>query len=61
MMKIVPLVLLGCATMCFAQQVPVAPDTDIRAAEAWAFPLNPSAGPRAAKPDVNTSMRVPGS
>jgi cytochrome c553 len=53
--------LLGAAA-AFAQKPGAASaNAEIAAAEAWAFPLNPSAGPRAAKPDVHKSLRVPGS
>src|SRR5690348_6319478 len=53
--------LLGAAA-AFAQKPGAASaSTEIAAAEAWAFPLNPSADPRAAKPDVHKSLRVPGS
>lgn len=62
MMKIVPLALLGCATMCFAQQAPVAPDANIRAAEAWAFPqFPPPPDPHAPKSDPNKIIHVAGS
>jgi len=61
MMKIVPLALLGCATMCFAQQVPIAPDAEFRMAMAWAFPLNPEPDLRAPAPDMHKPLHVPGS
>ena len=61
MMKIVPLALLGCATMCFAQQAPVASDTEITAAEAWAFPQFPPPDAPAPKSDPHKTIHVAGS
>jgi cytochrome c553 len=61
MMKIVPLALLGCATMCFAQQASVASDSDIRVAEAWAFPQFPPPDPHAPKSDPRKVIHVAGS
>ncbi|MGH8216639.1 MAG: c-type cytochrome, partial [Rhodanobacteraceae bacterium] len=61
MMKIVPLALIGCATMCFAQQASVASDTNIRVAQAWAFPQFPPADPLGPKPDPHQIVHVTGS
>ena len=61
MMKIVPLALLACATMCFAQQAPVASDAEVIAAEAWAFPQFPPADPLEAKPDPHKVIHIAGS
>jgi cytochrome c553 len=49
-----------CAS-AFAQALPIHPDTEIRAAMAWAFPLNPPPDPDARKPDMHKSLHVPGS
>jgi cytochrome c553 len=45
----------------FAQTLPIHPDTEIRAAMAWAFPLNPPPDPHAPKPDMHKPQQVPGS
>ena len=37
----------------FAQTLPIHPDTETRAAMAWAFPLNPPPDPRTPKPDMH--------
>jgi len=42
-------------TPAFAQALPIHPDTEIRAAMAWAFPLNPPPDPRTPKPDMHRS------
>ncbi|HET6906101.1 MAG TPA: hypothetical protein VFH52_04045 [Rhodanobacteraceae bacterium] len=62
MLVIQGIVLIGisCAT-AFAQSPPQTPDTEIRAAMAWAFPLNPPPDPRAPKPDMHAPRHVPGS
>lgn len=51
----------GLGTIAFAQHVPDAPDAEIQAAMAWAFPLNPPVGPETSKPDLHKPLRVPGS
>ncbi|HEX5960417.1 MAG TPA: hypothetical protein VFY97_04125 [Rhodanobacteraceae bacterium] len=43
------------------QSAPETLDPEIRAAMAWAFPLNPPADPRAPKPDMHKPLRVPDS
>jgi cytochrome c553 len=55
----IPFVLV-CA-LAFAQSLPIHPDTEIRAAMAWAFPLNPPPDPHAPKPDMHAPRNVPGS
>ena len=47
--------------LAFAQGLPQTPDAEIRAAMAWAFPLNPPSDPNAPKPDMNKPLHVPGS
>ena len=54
------LLAIACA-LAFAQTLPIDPDTEIRAAMAWAFPLNPPPAPDARKPDMHKPLRVPGS
>src|SRR5690348_13064278 len=49
-----------CAS-AFAQTLPIHPDTEFRAAMAWAFPLNPPPDPDARKPDMHKALHVPGS
>ena len=46
-----------------AQSLPIAPDPTIRAAMAWAFPLNPALDQRTPtpKPDMHKPLRVPDS
>ena len=61
---IAPAVLLASAACCaiaLAQRAPLAPDAEIRAAMAWAFPLNPPSDPNAHKPDMHKPRHVPGS
>ena len=55
------LVATGCCTVAFAQQTPVAPDAEFRAAMAWAFPLNPPPDPHASQRDMHKPLHVPGS
>ncbi|HJP97092.1 MAG TPA: hypothetical protein VJ862_00895 [Rhodanobacteraceae bacterium] len=55
----IPLAIV-CA-LAFAQTLSIDPDTEIRAAMAWAFPLNPPPAPDARKPDMHKPLRVPGS
>jgi cytochrome c553 len=44
-----------------AQTLPIDSNPDIRAAMAWAFPLNPPSDPNARKPDMHKPLHVPGS
>jgi cytochrome c553 len=48
-------------TAALAQTAGTPPDAEIRAAMAWAFPLNPPADPRTPKPDMRRPLHVPGS
>lgn len=51
----------GCCVIALAQQAPIAPDAEFRAAMAWAFPLNPPSDPHAPKPAMHKPLQVPGS
>lgn len=51
----------GLSAVVFAQSAPTPPDAELRAAMAWAFPLNPAPDPRAPKPDIRKPLHVPGS
>ena len=51
----------ACYAAALAQTAPLAPDAEIRAAMAWAFPLNPPPDPHVPKPDMHKPLHVPGS
>lgn len=64
----IPTMLIGAGILIFAscevgyaQTAPLAPNTEFRAAMAWAFPLNPPPDPHASKPDMHKPLHVPGS
>jgi cytochrome c553 len=53
---------LAGGTVVFARNVETTPNTEIQAAEAWAFPVfPPPPDPHAPKPDPHKVLRVPGS